>query len=78
MSIDAAICSCILDYDNPYAALEEIKSIYKMQDTRALSITYTAIKELRFGSKDTVSSFINNLLLLKKDIKDLKGTYTED
>jgi hypothetical protein len=78
MSVDPAIRSIIADIADPHKAFLEIKFICQMSNTRALNITLANIEEIKFTKKNTVASFLNNILLLQSDINDLSGSYSDD
>jgi hypothetical protein len=78
MSVDPAIRGIIADIADPHKAFLEIKSIFRMSNTRALGVAFANIEEIKFTKKDTVASFLNNILLLQSDINDLSGSYSDD
>ncbi|KAH0008356.1 hypothetical protein KCU78_g11284, partial [Aureobasidium melanogenum] len=77
MSVDPAIRTQISETDDPCDAFNEIKSVCQMTDARALSIALSKMEELRFTKNDTVSSFLNNVILLQSDINELEGSYSD-
>ncbi|KAG9512183.1 hypothetical protein KCU93_g10402, partial [Aureobasidium melanogenum] len=77
MSVDPAIRTQISEIDDPSEAFEEIKSVCQMTDARALGIALSKMEELRFTKNDTVSSFLNNVILLQSDINELQGSYSD-
>jgi hypothetical protein len=78
MSVDPAIRGIIADIADPHKAFLEIKSFFQMSNTRALGVALANIEEIKFTKKDTVASFLNNILLLQSDINDLSGSYSDD
>jgi hypothetical protein len=78
MSVEPAIRSIIADIADPHKAFLEIRSICQMTNTRALGIALAKIEGIKFTKKDTVASFLNNILLLQSDINDLSGSYSDD
>lgn len=77
MSVDPAIRSTIAEIDNPHDALTEIKSVCQMSDARALGIALSKLEDLKFTRNDTVSTFMNNVILLQNDINELDGSYSD-
>jgi hypothetical protein len=77
-SVEPDIRSIIADIADPHKAFLEIKSICQITNTRALGIALAKIGEVEFDKKDTVISFLSNILLLQSDINDLSGSYSDD
>ena len=73
MSVDPAVRSTISDIDNPYLALEKIKSVCKMSDSRALGITLSQLEDLKTTRNDIFSTFMNKVTLMQSDINELDG-----
>ncbi|KAK5710137.1 Glycylpeptide N-tetradecanoyltransferase [Elasticomyces elasticus] len=58
-------------------ALEHLKSLYKMQDSRALQITYNNMDNLYLSKCTSITDYLNKIRQLRNDVKELGDAFTD-
>lgn len=77
-TVDPSIRAVVQSKDSPKDALEQITSLCKMQDSRALDIAITGLERLKLSDCNSLTDYFNKAQAFRQDILDLKNPYTED